>query len=77
MAESKFQGVLNQASQVTLEHRRGRPRGKRSDPDYTQVTVYLPKTLHRGVRSKLALQGREFSQLVEELLTDWEKTEEG
>ena len=55
---------------------RGRPRGKRSDPDYTQVTVYLPKTLHRGVRSKLTLQGREFSQLVEELLAGWEKSEE-
>ena len=55
--------------------RRGRPRGKRSSDDFVQVTAYIGKDTHRGV--KIALlgegEGREFSELVEELLADWLK----
>jgi hypothetical protein len=51
----------------------GRPRGKRSDPGYVQVTAYIADDLHYAV--KLALlqerKGREFSELVAELLTAW------
>lgn len=53
--------------------RPGRPPGKRSDPGYVQVSAYIPDDLHHNV--KLALlqerQGREFSELVGELLTAW------
>lgn len=53
--------------------RPGRPKGKRSDPSFEQVSAYIPGDLHHGV--KLALlqerQGREFSELVTELLTGW------
>lgn len=53
--------------------RPGRPPGKRSDPGFVQVTAYVPADLHHNV--KLALlkerQGREFSELVAELLSAW------
>lgn len=59
-----------------IERRPGRPRGKRSDPGYVQVTAYIPDELHHNV--KLALlqerKGREFSELVGELLTEWLKS---
>jgi hypothetical protein len=55
------------------ERRPGRPRGKRSDPGFVQVTAYIPDDLHHNI--KLALlqerKGREFSELVGELLTAW------
>ncbi len=51
----------------------GRPPGKRSDPGFVQVTAYVPGDLHHAV--KLALlqerQGREFSELVADLLSEW------
>ena len=53
--------------------RRGRPPGKRSDPGFVQVTAYVPADLHHEI--KLALlkerQGREFSELVGDLLKGW------
>ena len=54
--------------------KRGRTagQGKRGNPDYAQVTAYIPKTLHDETKVNLIRQGnREFSQLVEELLTGW------
>lgn len=58
------------------ERRPGRPRGKRSDPGFVQVTAYIPDDLHHNV--KLALlqerKGREFSELVAELLAAWLKS---
>jgi hypothetical protein len=54
--------------------KRGRPggKGKRGNADYAQVTAYIPKTLHNETKMNLIRQGnREFSELVEELLTGW------
>ena len=55
--------------------RRGRPRGKRSSEDFVQVTAYIGKDTHRAVKMALLGEGdgREFSELVEELLADWLK----
>lgn len=55
--------------------RRGRPAGKRSDPDYEQVTAYIRKDTHKDVKIALLQegQGREFSELVQDLLADWIK----
>lgn len=62
--------------EAPAERRPGRPRGKRSDPGYVQVTAYIPDDLHHNI--KLALlqerKGREFSELVGELLADWLKS---
>lgn len=47
--------------------------GKRNDPDYDQVTAYIRKETHK--RAKIALleqpDKQEFSELVEQLLTQW------
>jgi hypothetical protein len=55
---------------------RGRPTGKRSDPDYEQVTSYVRKQTYADVKIKLIREGqkREFSELVEELLSKWLKS---
>lgn len=55
--------------------RRGRPTGKRSDPDFEQTTAYIRKDTHRNVKIALLQEGeeREYSELVEELLSKWLK----
>ncbi len=57
------------------EPKRGRPKGKRSDPDYEQVTAYIRKDTHASIKIALLQEGqkREFSQLVQELLDEWLK----
>ncbi len=59
--------------------RTGRPAtGKKSDPNYRQVTAYVRKDLYRNVTDALYDQARgrdtkrkEFSELVDELLERW------
>ena len=56
-----------------LSRSRGRPAGKRTDPEYNQVTAYIRKSTHYEVKLRLLQegQGREFSELVENLLGAW------
>ena len=63
------------SSPKALAPRRGRPTGKRSDPDYEQVTAYIKKATHIDIKIALLQdgQGREFSELVEDLLSEWLK----
>ncbi|MEO1297271.1 MAG: hypothetical protein AAFW75_16080 [Cyanobacteria bacterium J06636_16] len=57
----------------------GRPPGRRSDPDYTQISAYIPLDLLLAVQDELAAERREkrqrtarpVSDLVEELLSQW------
>ena len=49
----------------------GRPAGKKTNPEYTQVTVYLRKDIHRRAKKILIDDGREFSELVDELVSNW------
>lgn len=51
----------------------GRPKGKRSDPAFDQVSAYVPHDLYRDVKVALLEddQGQEFSELVAELLVGW------
>jgi len=55
--------------------KRGRPKGKRSHPDYEQVTAYIKKDTYQEIKISLLREGqrREFSELVQELLEDWLK----
>ncbi|CDH47541.1 hypothetical protein BN874_840004 [Candidatus Contendobacter odensis Run_B_J11] len=87
MAKSKFDAVLGQrktlSSEVVLAENtraieptgtrsRGRPPGKRTHPDYRQVTIYIPRALHDQVKISLIQEGRkEFSELVGSLLDRW------
>ena len=52
---------------------KGRPPGKRSDPDFQPVTVLLRKKTKKGVNRILedSETGKDFSDLIEELLADW------
>ena len=55
--------------------RRGRPPGKRSHPDFEQITAYIRKDTHHAVKIRLLQNGRkELSELVEELLHQWLKS---
>jgi hypothetical protein len=55
---------------VSPAPRMGRPPGKKSDPAYRQVTVYLPVELHdRGREIVFRSRGeKDFSEIVEEAL---------
>ncbi|WP_206107909.1 hypothetical protein [Paludisphaera rhizosphaerae] len=54
----------------------GRPPGKRSDENHVQVTAYIRRDTHFGVKQVLLAEqkGRDFSVLVEELLAKWLKS---
>ena len=81
---NRFSGILKntqtlaplpEISSVGDAPRVGRPRGKKSNPDYQQVTVYLQKDIHRSAQ-KLLLdenQRKQFSELVNELVSEWVK----
>jgi hypothetical protein len=56
--------------------KRGRPKAKRSDPDYEQVTAYIKRNTHTAVKIELLRNSqngekREFSELVQDLLEQW------
>lgn len=51
--------------------KRGRAKGKRSNPDYEQVGAYIPKSLSLKVKRLLLEEPIDFSELVAELLQEW------
>lgn len=55
----------------------GRPRGKRSDPNYEQITAYIRKETHLEVKASLLRdpEGRDFSELIQELLDEYLRTQ--
>ena len=59
--------------------KRGRPLGKRSNPDFEQVTAYVRSQTYRQTKIALLQQSEleDFSELVEELLTEWLSTQKG
>lgn len=63
--------------QEPLPAKRGRKQAKHSNPDYVQMTVYVPRTLRNNVKARLAEQEMEFSGLVEEMLSDWLAKQKG
>ena len=48
-----------------------RATGKRSNPDYTQIGAYIPKTLNRDVKRLLVDEDGDLSDLITGLLQDW------
>ena len=68
---SKFRGLMDAANSrenptaqpapVVMSSKqsgRGRPRGKRSDPDFEQITAYIRKETHHGVKIALLQEGQ-------------------
>lgn len=74
-AEAVDQAALP-VSETPEEPRRpvGRPPGKRSNPDYQQVTVLLHGQTYLEARKRLLDERKEVSELLNELLADWLKT---
>jgi hypothetical protein len=82
--QSKFTGVLAKLKQPPTERPaaimetpnvrgRGRPPGKRSDPDYQPTTVILRKHTKKTATRLLedSSTGQDLSDLIEQLLTEW------
>lgn len=59
--------------------KKGRPLGKRSNPDFEQVTAYIRSQTYRQTKIALLQQNElsDFSELVEELLNEWLSTQKG
>ena len=49
----------------------GKAKAKSTNKDYVKLTAYVPKQLHRAAKARLVEQGREISDLIEELVTGW------
>jgi hypothetical protein len=47
------------------------PLAKSTDPDFIKFTTYIRKQTHRAVKVRLVERGKEFSDLVENLLNNW------
>lgn len=45
--------------------------GKRSDPAYRQISTYVRSDLYRSVKRELLMSERDFSDLMDELLSEW------
>jgi hypothetical protein len=86
--QSKFSGVLAKLKQRPVEQPaspptppgesepvrgRGRPPGKRSDPDYQPTTVLLRKLTKKTAARLLEdiNSGQDLSDLIEQLLAEW------
>lgn len=78
--KSRFAGIADIRSKLPAEPelepersagKTGRPPGKKSNPSYAQVTVYLRKDLHRTAQKLLFDDKRQFSDLVDELVDRW------
>ena len=88
---SKFKDILKAAQDREKEEpeqqpspasqpevaKRGRPKGKRSHPDYEQVTAYIRRETYRQTKITLLQQEevQDFSELIEKLLTEWLSTQ--
>lgn len=60
-------------AQEEPKRRVGRPPGKRSNPEYQQVTVLLHGQTYLEARKRLLDERKEVSTLINELLSEWLK----
>lgn len=73
---------LNEPEPELESKQRGRPRGKKSDPEYVSAIAYIRKKTHLQVK-RLLLDKEElgdkqdFSELVQDLLDFWVEIQQG
>jgi hypothetical protein len=79
VSRSKFEGIFaakgkgaKKAAPTQATRASKRATGKRSDPDYTQITAYIRKGTHEDVMRAI-YKRQELSELIEELLAGWLK----
>ena len=70
--DSKTKAKISEAAVKSPEPKKPKRIGKRSHPDFTQITAYIRKNTHEAVMRKI-YKRQELSELLEELLTDWLK----
>ncbi|MGD1867259.1 MAG: hypothetical protein ACFB0D_22135 [Phormidesmis sp.] len=63
------------AGESEAAKKKDRKKGKRSDPNYKQTGVYLPKDLTHRVKKRLYDHDIDFSDLIADLLAQWEAEE--
>lgn len=72
LEKNKISQNIQEPNEVT-SNKRGRPKAKRSNPDFIGFTTYIRKETHLNVKIEILKEGnnRELSELVEELLSTW------
>lgn len=74
---SRFDELFNAAKKVPAseaEPTKSTKISKSKDPNYVRTTVYLPKELHRQLKSVAVSDEQEMSQIVEESLAQYLKS---
>ena len=79
LEEKKEAPITNTKEEPISVIKKGRPRGKRSNPDFEQVTAYIRSNTYRDVKIAILQQSEidDFSELVEQLLNKWLSTQKG
>jgi hypothetical protein len=70
----EFDPTLEEESRpaATVAPARKRPLAKKNNPDYTQTTAYVRVKTYNKMKMKLIEEGgKEYSDLVNELLEEW------
>jgi len=72
--EAGRHGVAESEKPPALPPRAARPKGKRDDPAYAKIGVYVRNSTVTEVKARLLRQERDLSDLVQMLLDDWLKS---
>ncbi|WYL96845.1 MAG: CopG family transcriptional regulator [Gloeotrichia echinulata IR180] len=60
-----------QRDKPQLNEDKSTSQSKSTDPDYTRTTIYLPKQLHRKLKTAAVSQERQMSDILTELVEQW------
>ncbi len=69
----KRQRATSTSETAPAEEKRGRPKGKRTDENYVQTSIYLQKVTLKAAHRALDDEDKkqDFSELVESLVSQW------
>lgn len=56
---------------MTEQRGRGRPKGKKSNPEYITLTTYIKVKTYKELKKRCVDLDMEMSEVVQELLEDW------
>jgi hypothetical protein len=49
----------------------GRPPGKKSDPNFVQISAYITKSTYRATKIRCFEEDQELSIVIQQLLDEW------
>src|ERR1035438_9261102 len=75
-ADSPQENSVSVVDPTGQNNARAKQLAKSSDPAFTKFTTYIRKATHLGVKTRLVSKEKELSDLVEELLSNWLRSEE-